>query len=197
MAHALSCRFSNFGDWVPPPDGPGHMVPGGAEQKVAPELSAGFSFVHDLKHMADMARAIGNTADEAKYSAAHSKWRASFHTAWYDAEAGYYEKGGQAAQVLGLSIDAPPSIAIKTKVLDHLVSNILAHENHTTCGIIGWRFQLDVLSENGYGDLAYALITQQTYPSFGYEILSTDEPATTVWELVRTCTSHLSVIHGR
>ncbi len=52
------------------------------------------------------------------------------------------------------------------------------------CGIIGWRFQLEALSKNGHAELAYALLTQTTYPSIGYEILDPKgEPATTLWEL--------------
>jgi hypothetical protein len=174
--------FSNFGDWVPPPGSNGIEVPGGAEGKAPAELSAGFSFVSDLRNMAEMAAALGNAADEAKYTAAYNKWKAEWHTAWYDAKNGNYDSGHQTAHVLALYIDAPPS-NLKAKVLDTLVQNIIAHDNHTTCGIIGWRFELDVLSSNGYGDLAYALITQQTYPGFGFEILDADEPATTIWEL--------------
>ena len=73
---------------------------------------------------------------------------------------------------------------VKDGVLKHLVNDIVnVHTNHTTCGIIGWRWELDVLSANGYGDVAYALITQKTYPSYGYEILNPVEPATSIWEL--------------
>jgi hypothetical protein len=44
---------------------------------------------------------------------------------------------------------------------------------------------VQALSENGHAELAYALMTQTTYPSIGYEILgTTGEPATTLWESV-------------
>jgi alpha-L-rhamnosidase len=46
-------------------------------------------------------------------------------------------------------------------------------------GIIGTRYILDVLSDNGYADLAFKLVTQTTYPSWGYMI---KEGATTLWE---------------
>lgn len=55
--------------------------------------------------------------------------------------------------------------------------------NAKTCGIIGWRFECEVLSAAGHADVAYALITQRTYPSYGYEITHPYEPATTIWEL--------------
>ena len=44
------------------------------------------------------------------------------------------------------------------------------------------RYQLEALSENGHLDVAYALLTQKTYPSLGFEILNPLEPATTWWE---------------
>ena len=84
-------------------------------------------------------------------------------------------------QVLAIQIEAPPDAATKAAALAQLTGDILAHGNHTTCGIIGWRWELDILSANGYADLAYALITQTTYPSYGYEILNKYEPATTIW----------------
>ena len=46
------------------------------------------------------------------------------------------------------------------------------------------RYQLEALSENGHLDVAYALLTQKTYPSLGFEILNPLEPATTWWEEV-------------
>jgi alpha-L-rhamnosidase len=77
-----------------------------------------------------------------------------------------------------------PTAEIKTKVLAHLVDNIVTgHDNHTTSGIIGWRFVLDVLSANGHSDVAHAMLTQTSYPSFGYQILNKYEPSTTLWEL--------------
>lgn len=63
------------------------------------------------------------------------------------------------------------------------------HSNHTTSGIIGWRYEAEILSENGHADLAFALMTQTTYPSFGYQILNSNEPATTLWELWDSDTS--------
>ena len=51
--------FANFGDWVPPPSKNGIQVPGGSEPKAPSELSAGFSFVSDLRNMAEMAAALG------------------------------------------------------------------------------------------------------------------------------------------
>jgi alpha-L-rhamnosidase len=171
------------GDWCPAPKvNDSTFVP---EPRVDTSLSAGFSFVRDLRNMVEMATATGNTADATKFQAMLSDACPAFHKAWYDATAGHYGKGGQTAQVLALELDCFPDPATKAKVVAALVQNVaVEHGNHTTSGIIGWRWQPDVLSANGFGDVAYALMTQSTYPSIGYEIKGgLGEPATTLWEL--------------
>jgi alpha-L-rhamnosidase len=170
----ITKMFAQFGDWCPPPPA----------KRITAEFTAGFSFVNDVAAVVEIARNVGTPSEVAKYEAILAEARTMFHKAWYDTGNGVYGDGGQTAQVLALQIGAPPTPAIKAATLAHLVNDIVeVHGNHTTCGIIGWRWELDVLSANGYGDVAYALITQQTYPGYGYEILNEYEPATTVWEL--------------
>jgi hypothetical protein len=55
--------------------------------------------------------------------------------------------------VLTLKADCMPTPAIKQAVVDGLVLNINTHDNHTTSGIIGWRFVPEALSANGHGAL--------------------------------------------
>ena len=130
----------------------------------------------------------------AKYTAMYKNILSAFHQAWWDPVKKIYADGGQTAHSLALTLDAEskaigvpglmPTAAVKEATLHKLVTDIIANGNHTTCGIIGWRFQPYALSSNGYGELAYALMTQTTYPSIGYEIIGkTGEPATTLWEL--------------
>jgi len=52
-------------------------------------------------------------------------------------------------------------------------------DSHVDTGIVGTRYLFDVLSENGHADLAFKIITQESYPGWGYMI---KEGATTVWE---------------
>jgi hypothetical protein len=95
-----------------------------------------------------------------------------------------YAGGGQTAHALALALGCAPTPEVREAAVAHFVADITGNGNHTTCGIIGWRFQLEALSKNGHADLAYALMTQTTYPSIGYEILDPrGEPATTLWEL--------------
>ena len=172
--------FAQYGDWVPPPSGQGFVGDG----KASVQFTAGYSFVSDMVHVVELAKHIGTPADVTKYEGILAQAKTLFHTTWYDASKGYYENGCQTSQVLPLAVPGLVPESVKPAVLKHLVNDIVnVRGNHTTCGIIGWRWELDVLSANGYGDVAYALISQVTYPSYGYEINNPVEPATSIWEL--------------
>lgn len=75
----------------------------------------------------------------------------------------------------------------KETVLKALIDDIRnSHDYHLDTGIVGTRYIFDVLTENGYADIAYKIATQKTYPSWGYMI---EEGATTVWERWEKLTS--------
>jgi hypothetical protein len=57
------------------------------------------------------------------------------------------------------------------------------HANHSTTGIVGLRFLLELLADGGMADVALAILQRTDYPSFGWAINHPLEPATTTWEL--------------
>jgi len=68
----------------------------------------------------------------------------------------------------------------KETVLQNLFENVeITHDCHVSTGIVGTRYLMDTLTKYGRADLAYRLVTQTTYPSWGYMI---QEGATTLWE---------------
>ena len=50
---------------------------------------------------------------------------------------------------------------------------------HITCGFLGIRFLLPTLCDLGMSDEAYDILTQRTYPGWGYSVT---QGATTIWE---------------
>ena len=92
----------------------------------------------------------------------------------------YYDNNTATANLLPLAFGICPD-SLRSEVAKQVVKNIVAdNKNHVSCGVIGISWLLRVLSENGYGDVAYALATQKTYPSWGY---MAEQGATTIWEL--------------
>lgn len=58
----------------------------------------------------------------------------------------------------------------KSKAVEHLIEQIHAKNDFFDVGVLGARVLFHVLSENGYGDLAYKMITRPEHPSYGYSV---------------------------
>lgn len=62
---------------------------------------------------------------------------------------------------------------------EYLRSTMKKCGDHLSCGFMTIKYLLPVLCDLGYVDLAYKLIGQDTYPSWGYSVR---QGATTIWE---------------
>jgi alpha-L-rhamnosidase len=91
-----------------------------------------------------------------------------------------YSSSSQTANLLPLYFNMVPEENVKD-VLQTLVQDLeVTRAWHINTGVVGLKFIFDVLIKYGYENLAYKLITQTSFPSFGYQILK--ENATTLWE---------------
>ena len=64
-------------------------------------------------------------------------------------------------------------------ILKNLVDDIVTHGYHLDTGCTGTKHLLPVLFNTGHADVAYKLLTQTTYPSWGYWI---EKGSTSAWE---------------
>src|SRR5207253_2567508 len=62
---------------------------------------------------------------------------------------------------------------------DRLVKHIEARNWHLSTGFLGTPFLLSTLADHGRSDVAYRLLLNETYPSWGYML---SKGATTWWE---------------
>ena len=102
----------------------------------------------------------------------------TFNRTFYKDALATYDMNVQSSLVMPLYLDIVPS-EFRSKVFQTLIKNIEAHNYHLTTGIHSTASLLKCLSENGYADVAYKILKQKTYPSWGYMI---DNNATTWWE---------------
>jgi len=109
-----------------------------------------------------------------------------------------FATSSQTPNVLSLFLNMVPEDK-REAVLKNLVDDItIIHSNHLNTGIVGTRYILDVLTRYERVDLAYKLLTQTTYPSWGYMVR---EGATTIWERWEDFTgagmnSHNHIMYG-
>ena len=161
----LNRRNNDFGDWVP------------AESETPKDLIATAFWAYDAKLMTIMARAIGRTEDSAKYAALFENIKNAFAKQFVKPD-GVIGNGSQTCYVLALFFDLVPS-NLRTAAVNHLVKDIERRNAHLSTGFLGTPYLLPVLSDNGRNDVAYRLLLNDDYPSWGYMIKN---GATTVWE---------------
>ncbi len=170
-------NYSYYGDWA----GPSYAceseeIPRSA---VTPGvfMSTGYSYFN-CRSLALFSAALGRTDDEKKWRQTAENIRASMLEKWYDKETAKICTGSQAAQAFALWLGIIPDDDIQKAV--RLIHDELVQNGYMlTTGNLCSRYLLDVLTQNGYVDDAFALLTRTEYPSFGYEI---EQEATTVWE---------------
>ncbi len=170
----LILQHNRYGDWVSIEPTPKELISTG-----------GFYWMTGM--LADMAEALGKNEDAKTYRALKSSIAAAFNKAFYDPKTGIYGNGSQFSIAMPLALDIVP-VQKRAQVLASLVDAVeVKHKGHLSTGFIGTPFLLDALVKHGRADLAYKIVSQPTYPGWGYMI---ENGATTVWELWHLATGN-------
>jgi alpha-L-rhamnosidase len=155
----------NFADWLAPD--------GNTNKDLL--ATAYWALIADM--MSQMAHAIGKETDARRYDDVVQSIRAAFQKA-YIKEDGEVGTGTQTSYVVALYTKmAPP--ALEPILVDRLVKDIETHNWHLSTGFLGTPFLLFTLADHGRTDVAYRLLLNDTYPSWGYML---SKGATTWWE---------------
>ncbi len=167
-------RGNDFGDWLAL-DG---TDPANAFGSATPkDLLATAYYAYDARLMARMARAIGRVEDAEGYDALFDTIKAAFNRAYVDGD-GRILGDTQTGYVLALHMDLLPE-GLRAGAARRLVELIEARGWRLTTGFVGVGYLCPVLTDAGYADVAYRLLLNDTYPSWGYSIR---QGATTIWE---------------
>lgn len=142
---------------------------------------------HDVIYMAYFARCadivsqaaavLGKADDSKKYAELRNRVIAAFNQKYVSSE-GRIAGNTQTAYVLGLACGLlnPERAAQAAK---YLAEDIAARQNHLSTGFVGTRDLMQVLSQIHRTDVAYQLLHNDTFPSWGFEIKN---GATSIWE---------------
>jgi alpha-L-rhamnosidase len=175
-----------FGDWLSP------------EGRTDYGLVATASWAYDVTLMREMAHVTGRAEDEAKYAALFEKIRVAF-VKMYVHEDGFVagadnspspfgainnpnakSHGGdtQTGYVLALHMNLLPA-ELRARAAAKLAAKIEANNGLLATGFLGTPYLLEELTKAGYTSLAYKLLLNTEYPSWGYLV---GHGATTMWE---------------
>ena len=134
-------------------------------------------FAYTAQLLSELCGEIGETEKEQYYKNLSQNVKNSFRR-HYVQEDGFIQSDSQCAYLLAIGFSLVEG-ALADRVAHRLVESIHKDDDHLTCGFVGISLLLPVLSKIGRNDLAYKILLQDTYPSWGYSIKN---GATTIWE---------------
>ncbi|MBQ9358000.1 MAG: family 78 glycoside hydrolase catalytic domain [Abditibacteriota bacterium] len=166
--------YSWYGDWA----GPSYACMGEEQpQNRHTEgilVSTGFS-LYNCRLLESMARAAGLPWE--KYAENGTRIRDAMLDRWYDGGA-VFAGGSMGAQALALWLDILPE-ENRAAAAAYMAEDLRGRDHAITTGNQLTLVLLEMLCEYGFVDDAWAFLTREEYPSFGYML---QNEATTIWE---------------
>lgn len=167
--------LTNFGrgDWVP------------VKSSSNIELTSSVYFYVDACILASAAKLFGHKADQDTYEKLSIKIREAINNKFLDRSTGIYNNGTQTELSVPLYWGVVPE-ELKSKVAANLNKRVEETGFHLDVGVLGAKALLNALKDNGYGETAYKVAVQDTYPSWGWWIVNGATTLLENWDLNAT-----------
>ncbi len=165
------CNFG-LGDWSPP-------YSDQSNEYITPAaLTSTAYFYVDAILLSKIAKILGSENESKWYQEKSQKIKKDFIESFFDPTTSFYLSKTQTAQACALY----QGLTLKEYhqgAVEKLVQLVNEKDNHLNTGILGTKYLLYALSDNGFEELAYEIITKKTFPGWGYFVT---QGATTLWE---------------
>lgn len=125
-----------------------------------------------MKNIADV---LDQTSDSSTFASQADAVKTAFNGAFLNSSTGYYNGVGdsgyrQTHNLLALAFELVPDNNTAQVVADSIANDVIARGTHLNTGALGTKYILPILSEHGHSDTAFALVVQDTFPSWGFWI---------------------------
>ena len=166
-----------LGDWLP------------WKTETPVELTSTGYFYRDTQIVAQTAQRLGDTEAALHYGQLADDIRDAFDKQFWD---NGYKPPTQTALSCAL-FQGPVEPERRAAVVDRLVEEVAKTDYHIDTGLLGSKYLLTALSDNGHAEIAYRIASQETQPGWGWWI---KQGATTLWEHWTTAGSHNHIMFG-
>ena len=167
---------NRYGDWV---DAYSMDVEGKESGHTPGPLISTAYYFNNCRIMARVAGLLGHTADQASFTDLGAKIKQGFNQRFFNPKQNQYANGTQTSYVLPLAfgmVDTDRRDAVAARLVHDIM---VTHKGHLSVGMVGLLWLMQVLTDTGYPEVAYAVATQETRPSWGYMV---SKGTTTIWE---------------
>ena len=165
-----------LGDWYDiGPGGPG------LSKLTTAGVTATAIYYQDLRVMDQTTALLGMNEESRDYRQQAETVRVAFNARFFDAARHRYDKGSQTAQAMPLTLGMVAEDE-RVAVLDALVEDIRAHQNHVTAGDIGYHYVVDALLDGGRSDVLLDMLERTDAPSYGYQLAQGATALTEAWD---------------
>ncbi len=158
--------WDGFGDWLSiQADTPGEVVSTAYYAKVAAQF-------------AEIAEILGKNKDASTWTKRAAQIRKAFVKAYVD-DNGKIMGDTQTAYVLALAFDLLDDETLRQEAADHLVERLRERDWRLSTGFLGTKDLMPTLTRINRTDIAYKLLQNNDFPSWGFSI---KHGATSIWE---------------
>ena len=154
----------NLGDWSP------------AYQLPKDELVHTFFHWYCADITSKVCKVLGDEDGAASYSAKADRIRDAFNNVYYDPQTKSYGDFGSNVYALYMGVPADRLEDVRNTLREELM---VKYNGHVNVGFVAHRFIYETLAMNGMNDVAWTLLNQKDFPSFGWWL---EQGATTTWE---------------
>ena len=134
-------------------------------------------FAYSTRLVSKAAAVLGKSDEAKQYENLFERIKEAFNKAYVSQDVRI--KGEtQTCYLLALYFDLLPEDK-RPRAAEHLVEALEAKNWHLSTGFVGLSYLLPTLTQTGHLDIAYRLLANDTFPSWGYSIKN---GATTIWE---------------
>jgi len=135
----------------------------------------------DAVALSKIARLLGHEQDALSYQSLAKSEADAFNRKYWNADKSYYDTGSQTANAMPLALGIVPEER-RAEVLEHVVADIKAHDDHITTGEVGYPYLLRALTEAGRTDVVLAMMLRKDPPSYGSQLAAGATSLTEAWD---------------
>jgi alpha-L-rhamnosidase len=169
-----------YGDWCMPPESP-ELIHSKDPARKTDGAVLSTTFYYRMLCLLEKFAVLLDKEDEAEAFAQKAEGiKNAFNNKYFNKKTQQYSNNTVTANLLPLCYGMTPD-EYKEGVFKNIVDKTMGEcKGHVSTGLVGMQWLMRGLSEYGRPDIAYKIVTNRDYPSWGYMI---EKGATTIWEL--------------